>query len=360
MSDRRCGLGALGGALACGLLLSAGGCGSTPEPAPSRSASQPLVDRPTGEVPDTVERSQLRELALDTLIDAASDENPGVRANAVEALAMAPTRLESILPVVLADDNLVVRTVACLTVGRSRRCDLVPLVEPLTNDSSAYVRTAALYAMARCGYEVDLSPIAAMLFNSPTTRERAHAAFVLGELNDPTAIPMLRQAASLDVPRASDIELKILQLQIAEALFKLGDSSQLHTVQAALFPSRSEDLEATALAVQIIGEIGARQSINDLTNLAIQSDEAGNPMPAEIRLAVAGSLAKLGRRDGWFVAEELWESENPQLRAQSAYVLGMTRYPEHLPILGELMGDSDPVVRVSAAAATTRIVGQAR
>lgn len=312
------------------------------------------TDAPGRPAPDTVERSVLREQALGLLMEEASRGEPAVRANAVEALAVTPSRLASVAPMALNDANEGVRSVAAMAIGRTRQCDLISLVEPLLDDSSAYASTSARYAMRRCGREVDLTPLAGVLLSAPDTRRRAHAAFLLGELNEPSAKPMLRDAATREVPTASDVEMRLLQLQIAEALFKLGEEDQLHTIQAALFASRPEDLEATALAVQIIGEVGARRSINDLINLEARQGPGGE-MPAEVRLAVATALAKLGRRDGWFIAERYWDSESPAIRAQAAHVLGHTGHPEHLPMLGERLDDPSGIVRVAAAAAIVRI-----
>jgi len=309
---------------------------------------------PERPIPDAVERSRMREQALDLLMDrAVTSDSAAVRANAVEALSVAPSRLATVVPSALNDPNEGVRSVAAMVIGRTRQCDLITLVRPLADDASAYASTSALYALTRCGHEVDLTPIARVLLGAEDTRRRAHAAFLLGELNDPSARGLLREAASEEVPTASDVEMRLLQLQIAEALFKLGDQSQLHTIQAALFASRPEELEATALAVQILGEIGARRSINDLINLEA-TRRPGGPMPGEVRLAGAASLAKLGRRDGWFIAEELWDSDRAAIRAQAATVLGETGHPQHLPILAQRM-EQDPSAAVPVAAAAAII-----
>lgn len=62
--------------------------------------------------------------------------------------------------------------------------------------------------------------------------------------------------------------MRLLQLQLAEAMVKLGEDDQIATIRAALYPSRPEDLEATALAVQIIGQVKDRGSIDELIYLS--------------------------------------------------------------------------------------------
>lgn len=329
-----------------------GGCGSGEKQSTSRPPARPNAVPPaTGPTLTEVERSALREQALDALVRGASDAVPQVRANALEALASTPTRLVPLLPSALADPNPGVRAVAAALVGRLRRCELAPLVEPLTLDDSEYARASALFALGRCDASRDMGPLATILTGSTSTRARAHAAYLLGELGNTSAMPMLRQAAGTDVPRASPIEVRLLQLQIAEALYKLGDQSQISTLHSALLVAAPEDLEAAALAVQILGEVGSRRSVPDIVNLLAWSDERGGQMPAEVRLGAAAALAKLGRRDGWIVAQEFEESVSPVLRAQAAHVFGRVGRDEDLGSLKRLLGDEDGLVRIAAAGA---------
>src|SRR5690606_25134635 len=126
-------------------------------------------------------------------------------------------------------------------------------VRPLVRDESPMARLAAVYALHRCGDtspDADLTPLGAALWDE-SPRVRAHAAFILGEIGDPSAIPMLRDSLRAPANRVSRSEVRLTQLQIAEARIKLGDEEPLHEVRAALYPSRPDDLEATALAAQI-------------------------------------------------------------------------------------------------------------
>ena len=79
-------------------------------------------------------------------------------------------------------------------------------------------------------------------------------------------------------------------------------------------------------------------------------------MPAEVRLAAAGALAKLGNPRGGFIADEFARSDQPTLRAQSALVYGETGRFEHLPALSVLVNDTNRLVQISAATAILKIV----
>lgn len=300
---------------------------------------------------DPVTRSALREHAIDELVVLAADPDPQVRANAVEAMLAAPSRVEPIVSKGLRDQNLAVRTVAAMTAGKLRLSSLTPEVDPLLRDPSPFVRAAAIYALRRCGEQTDPTPLATMLLSDPSLRVRANAAVILGELGNPSALGLLRTAAKDPLVKADQSEARLLRLQIAEAMVKLGDEEQVGPIRAALYPSQPDELEATALAVQIIGQVGDRAAINQLIFLAQQKNDKNQTMPAEVRLGVAGALAKMGKPEGSFVAEEFKAAPSPVLRAQAAYVYGQTGQVENLTRLEALMADPVAIVRVSAAAA---------
>ena len=303
---------------------------------------------------DPIQRSALRERAVDMLLDATTASDPQTRANALEALTSAPARLETIIGSGLGDSNEGVRSVSAQIAGRERlRASLADL-ESMRSDPSIYAKLSAIYGLASLGSPVDQTPMASALLDHPSTRVRAHAAFLLGELGNASARGLLTDALTTDMPRAGSAELKLLQLQIAEALIKLGDDEQVQAVRAALYPSRPEELEATALAVQIIGEVRDRASIDELIYISAYTDEGGRAMPAEVRLAAALSLAKLGERRGDFIADEYRFDASPAIRAQAAFVYGETGRLENLPKVENMLDDPDPRVRVAAAASAIR------
>lgn len=319
-------------------------------PAPAREPSTKFDPR------DSVALSQLREQAVQMLVAAAGSTSPEERANACEALLLAPGRLESLLPGLLRDGNLGVRAVAAGAVARGKFTKWIEEVRPLLNDPSPMVRAMAVFAMVRCG--ADANPTAlGRLLQSSEPRVMAQAAFVLGELGNASAMPMLREAAVRGNVRADQSELRLAHLQIAEALVKLGDTDALHELRAALYPSRPEDLETAALAAQILGQVRDKGSMTQLMYLTAQLDPQKRRMPAEVRLAAAGALARLGNANGSFIADEFAGSAQPPLRAQAAFVYGETGKADNLPRLAELMSsDPAPLVRIAAAHAILKIV----
>ncbi len=178
--------------------------------------------------------------------------------------------------------------------GKARMGGLVEAVRPLAREESPFVKAAALFALRRCGDGANPTALGWMVTEDPSARVRAHAAYLLGELGEKGTSAMLREAAQLQVTRANAAEMKVLGVQIAEALVKLGDESQIHTIRAALYPATAEELDATVLAAQVLGGLQDRASEGQLRNLASMQDPAGRSMPLEVRLAVVGALGSMG------------------------------------------------------------------
>ncbi|MBU6412811.1 MAG: HEAT repeat domain-containing protein [Planctomycetes bacterium] len=316
-------------------------------------ASAPTPAKSASSAP--IQASLLREEAISTLESLANDSNPEIRANVVEAaggLSSAGNsgggRLRPIIERGLTDPSAAVQTVALMVVGRNKIKELAPLARTSVSSDNMYVKSAAIFALSAAGVEVDQTPLANILLNGEKPQIRAHAAFILGEIRNPSALGLLRQAAREKLIMASESQVKSYQLQIAEALVKLGDQSQIDTVRAALY-SGPDDLEAVALAAQILGTLGDTGARNNLINLSVYKDRAGTPLPADVRLAVAAALAKLGEPDAAMIATEFVTHAEPAIRKQAAYVMGLGGKNALAVHLSTLLKDQDAGVRVAAA-----------
>lgn len=312
-------------------------------------------DAPVRVKPSAAELSSARERVIDMLMGMTKDENASIRANALEGLSASPARIEGVIRERLLDQNEGVRSVAAMVAGRLKLKGTIDALRSVANDYSPYARASAIYALRRCGVDEDPSPIAEMVLENPDPRVRSHAAFILGELGDTSALGLLRQASAESMPRANPSLVKLMKLQIAEAMIKLGDEGQLSVIRAALYPARAEELEATALAVQILGEVDDRGAVEQLIQLTKSREETERAMPAEVRLGAAAALAKLGQTRGAFIADEYRADSAAVLRAQAAAVYGETGRSEHLGVLETMLEDGSPLVRVSAASAVLRV-----
>ncbi len=328
---------------AAALLGSAGGCVQAQD---SAGQSEPI---------GAIRVSQLREDTIEQLMELSRSEYALVRANAVEALEEVQTRASEVVGDRLLDRNEGVRTVAAMVAGRLRMSEHVGRLEQLKSDSSPHVRAAVVYALRECGVDADPTVLADLVLEHRDPRVRAHAAFILGELGDRSALGLLRQASSEPMRRASPSAVTLMRLQVAEAMVKLGDDEQLSVIRAALYPARAEELEAAALAVQILGEVQDRAVIDQLIELAKGPEEIERAMPAEVRLAAAGALARMGLPQGTYVADAYREHEMDVLRAQAAAVYGEAGSRETVPVLETLRRDGSEMVQVAACGALLKV-----
>ena len=210
-----------------------------------------------GEALPVVDADDLRATALSLLQRASESTNPLLRTNAIEALQYAPDEIQPVIQRGLGDPNRAVRFASVMTVGQLKLDGLASLVEPLLHDESKSVQAAAIYALRKCGRKADLNPLAAML-GGEDPEVKGNAALVLGELGDPSAIPMLRNAVGRGLRRTPPARRKVVELQLAEAMVKLGATSQVDVIRAALF-APSEEGEFAALASQMCGKLKRRR-----------------------------------------------------------------------------------------------------
>jgi HEAT repeat protein len=358
-------------------LLGSASCGT-----PSRSArptgsgltSSPSTVMPAPQVPagrapsvssvdpnDPAAVARVREQALQLLVSAVRHGQPEERVNALEGLMPVPSRLSPLLREALLDASPAVRITAATLIGRLRLTEHRDALRPLLADASDSVAAremvvaSAVYALARLNVPVDLSPLGRMVKESGDARVRAQAAVYLGMLGNPSAIPVLRDAARTPMPRAEAAAVRLMQLQIAQALVMLGDADAIHELRAALYPSSESDLEATALSAQILGELQDRNSTNQLIILTAWNQRETGRLPAEVRLAAATALAKIGNRRGSFIADEYITSSDSRIRAQAAILYGETRQQANLARLEALMNDPERRVQIAAAAGILKI-----
>lgn len=310
---------------------------------PALNVYQPISENSSSSV--------MRDAAVEILLQAADSEDPLLRANAIEALHATPQYLTPILKQGLLDSNRGVRFVAAMTVGDLKMTEIAHLLSPLLEDSSLSVRSSAIYAMYQCGLQVDLTPLAGMLFTEDP-EVRGNVAMILGKFGNSSAVPMLRKAAHLGMVRVAPARKRIVDLQIAQSMVKLGEDSELEVIRAALFAPADQG-EIIALACQICGQLRDGQTLSNLLDLALR--EGIRQQSAEIRMAATIAVSRIDRtRTPYEVPRAYIRSTHAPLRAQAALTLGFTHHPDVLADLGQMLSDPAPIVQVAAAGAILR------
>lgn len=305
-----------------------------------------------------VKQEELLRRSLKYLESATLSPDPQARAHAFEALVQVPRSLDKVIERGLVDENYGVRSIAAMSVGKAELKGHAGRLELLLEDESPFVSTAAAFALYQTGHPVNLDFLAAHLLESDDPGLRAHVAYLLGEIGDESALPLLVDAAGVSMPRALPARVKLMELQFSEAMVKLGRERQLEPIRAALYPATASELEATALAVQILGEVKDRSSRGSLAQLSERAGPNGELLPPEILLAIAISMAKLGDQNGWFLADLFWQHERAVIRADSASVYGWTNRTEDLAKLEHLLSDPSEVVGVAAAGGIVRKINE--
>jgi len=314
-------------------------------------------DGPVRSVPPAlpvVSSGDVKITARELLQTASKCGFPILEANAIEALESDPEGLRQVVAPALVNPNRGVRFVAAMTIGKAKLEDMGTLLQPLLLDPSESVRAAAIFALVRIGHPVDVTPLATMI-RSDDPEVRGNAVMVLGELGNPSAIPVLRSTIGLGMSRVDPARRRITDLQLAEALAKLGEDAELEPIRAALF-APSQQAEIIALACQIIGRMKDGGSISSLQ--AVAYAEGSAMRPPEIRLLAFIALSDLGAGDPRICADfarRYLSDRNPQLRALAVRALAGSEAGAALPAIESKLYDQNAEVQIAAAGAILRL-----
>lgn len=237
-----------------------------------------------------------------------------------------------------------------MAVGEARLSEFTHLVQPLLTDDSASVRAAAILTLTRLGVTVDPTPLGAMAA-SDDLEARANAYLVLGLLGNRSAVPIIRSSLGNATPLANPIRVRLVDLQGAEALVRLGETREIDSIRAAVF-SPPEQEELAVVACESLGRLHDEVSAPMLRN--ILAPNAGRARAPEVRLAAASALLSLGApsKPILTIAREYVGDADPRVRAQAAVLLGKLASASSTEFLNALRVDSDPTVRLCASAAS--------
>ena len=302
-------------------------------------------------------RAELRPAAIDEVLRAVRDEDPQMRAHALEAIRPVAERAVPMTQLALEDENAAVRFTALWVIGQERFTDLAPAVRPLfKRDQPDVVKAAVIYAATNTGTaREELISMMSRYVLHEDVRVRSTAAMLLGDMGEASAIPLLKQAARRPSDnRQPEILWDLMRVQAAEAMVKLGDGEAIKTIYGAAY---SSDPEVQILATQTIARL------DDLAFWANMSKFLDDD-PIELRVAAAEGLVRLsklsGGRDMELLQDAVREGAIPVLleaarsdiatvRGQAALALGLSNTAEARAALAALLEDADASVRLAAA-----------
>ncbi len=319
-----------------------------------------------------------RTKAINEVVKASSSRNPFYRANAIEAASYVDERMLPMLQLGLSDKSTVVRYASLVLVGKHKIKSLGESAKGLLKDPDQSVRAAAMFASARCGMDVDASPLAGMLM-SRDVRLRGNVAMLLGLMGNKSAIPMLADMSQAKFSAGQSLR-DVEQIQFAEAMVRLGREEAMDSIRVRVYHA-GEDESVRVLAISTLGKLGDGQMTAAFKPMlkdpnahvrlaaAISMGELGSVEgrdvlltsstygPADVEESVQAFLDKHGNSAqstafrNLLVNPKAMEIMAGQIRGQSAFGLGLMGDIESARRLTALLDDPDQLVRLSASAA---------
>ncbi len=313
------------------------------------------------------ERAQRKATII--LLALATNDDPFIRANVIEAMQHNPPRSLPLTQKGLTDSSNVVRFASLVTAGILGFDSLMPIAHELLGDDDPSVRAAAIYALYANGKNIDITPMADLLAY-PDPNVRANVAMLIGMMGDFSAIDVLKWVALQHIPKIADDRMAIVRIQIAEVIVQLGDVSMLPALRAGV---HSNSGEVRVLSINGIGAVGDEKGAMVLQTMLDNE-------PVEVRLASAGALGRIINQSkaddrnetdvsvgNWLRRLEPRAREaalceagniNPAVRAQAAWSLGWFDKQTCYDALLRMLDDESLSVRVAASEAVLRYLSR--
>ncbi len=160
---------------------------------------------------------------------------------------------------------------------------------------------------------------------------------VLGLLGEKSGLNILRALRSDRDPA--------VRLQVAEAMWRLGDDDALEALVAGTLSLYPDD---QMMALSGLAASGDRRILEDLRSSLTTEYEA-------INLVAARSMGKLGSDEGYGVALRGVKSTDPKMRLLAALAMGSIGRADAQDELAILLRDANPDVRLAAASAILQL-----
>jgi HEAT repeat protein len=326
------------------VLIGVGLCGTfgcepagKPDPRTGRimpPSKLPPTFPPTKDVPLD---PQLRSAADQELVKSLRDQDPNVRAHAIEAIQEASGKEHADLIIAsLADPDPLVRYAACLAAGELQLAQAHDQYVRLMDDHDSGVRVVARFALHRIGdyrWSHDFEKLAV----DPEPRVRGTTALCLGMLGDPSALKVLR-------PMRHDLYSAVRQ-QAAVSMWRLGSEQGMRDLIGWTLSPYQDDQK-----VALLGLATPRNpSVIQHVRVALV-----DPVP-EVALVAARAMGMLGCDEGYGVAQEGLKNSDPRQRVLAALAFGGITRSDAQEMLRGTLRDPNADVRIAAAEAILQL-----
>ena len=290
----------------------------------------------------TVDAS-LRDTARVTLVKMLANENPSIRANAIEGVQdTLGTDGRLYFFDALKDESPIVRFAALMAIGKTRAYNGREFVTPLMSDRDASVQLAAVYANFRLGGSSQNLRALELALTNQNPAVRGNACLILGILGEPSAVRVLR-------PKLKDSTAEVA-LQAAEALWKLGNEDGR---DALLAYSMRGDPGIQIFSIHALAEPKNARIIQHV-RVGLSSEYF------EVKLHSALALGMLGSDEGKSIALQAVVDPEVRNRVDGAIALGEIGKPAFATALAPLLNDTDDKVKTAASIAILKLKANAK
>ena len=296
--------------------------------------------------PDDVSAKSLVPEAIEIIRQGLADNDPRLRANAIEVVVA--TKTIPLMPKVqrlLNDQFVPVRFLAIMAVGDLKYTLAEKELMQLLKDKDQNVTIAAAYSLTKLG-----RPEYLRVFQNAAASDdqtvRANAALLLGKSGDRST---LTQKALWWTLRRKDSNDKV-RFQAAEALAMLGDQTIYPKLWAMLISAYADD---RVVGIRAMGALGTEQAKNALITML---DDG----VLEVRLAAAEQLGKLQDPIGEpevlqvftkNLTADLDKESLERVNVLTALAIGQIGTKPLTKYLPQLLKDESGFVRIAAAKA---------
>jgi HEAT repeat protein len=276
--------------------------------------------------------SALRDLAVRELESEADSDNADLRSNAIEALQETdPVDAAPVALAALSDPDPSVRFAACMAVGELKLASAHDQLLKMKNSNEPMtVQVGVRFALHKIGdkrFSHDLE----WMSRSMDPEVRGKTALALGLIDEKSAVVLL-------MPMRRD-EQEAVRLQASSSLWLMGNEDGLDDLLGAAVSGYPDDLILSTLALAKPRNPRVIQHVR--ANLVTDYPE--------VELAAARAMGMLGSDEGYATAMKGATSTDRFQRSLAGLALGAIGRADAQPMLGELLEDPEPTVRLSAA-----------
>jgi HEAT repeat protein len=245
------------------------------------------------------------------LHQAAEDADPVTRSNAIEALSQTVgADAGAVLKQALLDPSPMVRFAAAMAIGDVKYAPALPALREMAVDDKTNPRAepdkrvycAVIYAMHVMGDTSHTTSLAELLTDDQK-EVRADAAMVMGKMREPSALVPLKMRLSRE--RDPTVEMEIM-----ESLAMLGEEQSAIRLEAN---TKTQYMEDRLLAIRAMEQAPTGRAIIVLRGLT------GERQPPRVRVAAAGTMAKLGQTDDKLYDLAVRALQDPRAMMQAFY-----------------------------------------